>query len=1104
MIIFIFSIGAVCAEDMNQDDSISINSENEMAIANDDSISIDSANEMLMDNDDSISIDKENKMLMDNDDPISDSSEKTFTELNESISSSISEFNLTNDYVYEDSDGNFSAGINLVNITINGNNYTIDCKGKANAFSINANDVVINDLTLKNCNLTMIKINGIYNVTLNNVNFIDDDNLESEKRCMINGGPSSSTINNFFTSKLVLNDCRFYSTVQHLFDIDSYRLNIKIQNCEFSGSASCYGHVNVEGAFLYVNNSTFTNLNAKYATAIYAATTYALINNTQFSNLNANLTAGAFGIKYDDIANLTPQFSIENCIFENVSCKNDGGAIFIDAGGMFGPKNNTISTIRNCSFNNCSSSFGGAVCHLNCELAIDNCNFTNNYADVAGGAIYTSLCNLNLTNSRLNNNVAAQQAGAIFFDNKTLNIINSNITESFVYYDFFEKYTAYTLYAYDAVVNVENSFFNNDGMSIVGVFSIFNGLDTTDKCSLNNTDYDFFTLMPVEEICIINNSIDVDDLPSKFDLRDWGWVTPVRNQGNNGACWAFGSLAALESVILKATGLNYTFSPNNIQNMKLAYSKYGAPILFEGGDPLCAAAQFLSWLGPLGESDDVYDELGKVPNVVYYSDSAIHVQNAIIISPDNPNLNEEIKNALIKYGAVEIGYRANHRAPYYNAETFALYTEYGADGKIPPANHAVAIVGWDDHFSADNFIIKPPGDGAWIVKNSWGDNWADNGYFYLSYYDKTILYTGTEDIANSVTYFIEDDIEYSLNYQTDFNGFEEWLKNPYYSNVYTMVNNDFLAAVGTYFNRTGVEYEFKIFVNDKLALTQTGVSDFCGFKTIKLNSYIPVKTNDKVRVEFKNEGTPIPYNTRQHLMEGVSFTSLDGISWNDTILKNKTVCLKLYTTSHDKKNESSRIPTIIECKNMTTTAVSPADGGKTGEYFIWRLIDANGKPLANTPMEIGFNGVIYNYEKDGIITDENGYAKLQINLGYKGAYTFAICFLGDDNYTASFAVAKINVDTQKGTLTVPNKSYAASAKTKTLTATFKTAKGNPIAGKWIKFTVNGKTYKAKTDAKGVAKVNVSLNKKGTYNFVAKFDEDSTYTAINKTAKLTVK
>ena len=129
---------------------------------------------------------------------------------------------------------------------------------------------------------------------------------------------------------------------------------------------------------------------------------------------------------------------------------------------------------------------------------------------------------------------------------------------------------------------------------------------------------------------------------------------------------------------------------------------------------------------------------------------------------------------------------------------------------------------------------------------------------------------------------------------------------------------------------------------------------------------------------------------------------------------------------------------------------------------------------------------------------------LQINLEREGIYTFAVAFLGDDDYNGSFAVAKITVSKQKGTLTVPAKSYAASAKTKTLTATFKSAKGNPVANRTVTFTVNGKTYTAKTNAKGVASVNVSLTKKGTYSFTVKSAADSKYAAITKTAKLTIK
>ena len=56
----------------------------------------------------------------------------------------------------------------------------------------------------------------------------------------------------------------------------------------------------------------------------------------------------------------------------------------------------------------------------------------------------------------------------------------------------------------------------------------------------------------------------------------------------------------------------------------------------------------------------------------------------------------------------------------------------------------------------------------------------------------------------------------------------------------------------------------------------------------------------------------------------------------------------------------------------------------------------------------------------------------------------------------------------------------------------------------MKFTVNGKTYSAKTNENGVASVNVSLNKRGTYNFTVKYGGDSTYAAVTQKAKLTIK
>ena len=195
---------------------------------------------------------------------------------------------------------------------------------------------------------------------------------------------------------------------------------------------------------------------------------------------------------------------------------------------------------------------------------------------------------------------------------------------------------------------------------------------------------------------------------------------------------------------------------------------------------------------------------------------------------------------------------------------------------------------------------------------------------------------------------------------------------------------------------------------------------------------------------------------------------------------------------------TERTETEIIYQNMTTTAVDVDTDGRVGKYFYITLKDKNGNLLKNKPIQIGFNGVVYDRT-----TDENGSAKLQINLKNAGTYTFAVSYLGDDAYNGSFIVAKIVVNKQKGSLTVPNKSYKASASTKSLTATFKSASGKVVKGKKITFTVNGKSYSATTNAKGVATVKVSLNTKGTYSFTAKFAGNTMYAAISKKATLKI-
>lgn len=197
--------------------------------------------------------------------------------------------------------------------------------------------------------------------------------------------------------------------------------------------------------------------------------------------------------------------------------------------------------------------------------------------------------------------------------------------------------------------------------------------------------------------------------------------------------------------------------------------------------------------------------------------------------------------------------------------------------------------------------------------------------------------------------------------------------------------------------------------------------------------------------------------------------------------------------SDDFKWEINTLKTILTVPNKSYSIIS------NSKTISATLNDEKGKAIAGKEIEFIVNGNTLNAK-----TNEKGVATVKVKLSNVKSYEVTTKFNGDNTYDKAVKTSKVTVNKDKTKATAPNKSYKKSAKTKKITFTLKTSTNKVLKNKKITFKVKGKTYAAKTNAKGIATVNVKLTKKGTYKFTAKFAGDKDYAAVSKTAKLILK
>lgn len=369
-------------------------------------------------------------------------------------------------------------------------------------------------------------------------------------------------------------------------------------------------------------------------------------------------------------------------------------------------------------------------------------------------------------------------------------------------------------------------------------------------------------------------------LPASYDPRGTEQETPIRNQQDTGACWAFGALKALESdclmkgILTKDTAdlsenhlawyayhaLDDTTSPLYGDHMSCDYVSDRASYN-KGGNADVAQAVLANKWGAVAESEAPFDTAFNMATVMKNAASSLRTQSLIQLTDSecyDPYLasditsRNEIKEAILTQGAMDVALYYNPSNRYYK-ETNGVYASYAYMVGPDQANHCVTIVGWDDDFN--DFREDTPESGAWLIANSYGTNYSkdENGYFWVSYYDPSLCEYYTFEGVSADTY--------QTIFQYDGNGWNNSLRSPEEvktANVFTADGSQQLQAVAFYTVQEDQPYTVDIYrsVSGKDPTNGTQIKEASvsgnfaktGYHTVQLPKEVRVADGEKFSV----------------------------------------------------------------------------------------------------------------------------------------------------------------------------------------------------------------------------------------------------------------
>ena len=222
--------------------------------------------------------------------------------------------------------------------------------------------------------------------------------------------------------------------------------------------------------------------------------------------------------------------------------------------------------------------------------------------------------------------------------------------------------------------------------------------------------------------------------------------TTIRNQMNTNSCWAFASLGALETNLamrdynsskgpvvydFSEKHMNYATAKSSFLDNKT--NEYGfSKEVSEGGNFYMATQYLTNGLGAIDEEDLPFEnseediDISEIQNKEVKTTLYDTAEFESVDSSEKEVVMDSMKEHIANYGGIYAGISgASIFGDNYNNETGAMYC---SDSFSNPIDHAVTIIGWDDNYSVDNFNEnnRPTANGAWIVKNSWGEEITEN------------------------------------------------------------------------------------------------------------------------------------------------------------------------------------------------------------------------------------------------------------------------------------------------------------------------------------------------------------------------------------------